>query len=34
MTGAVGNIIKQNRLNPVPRGGPDSPPDEKKQGES
>lgn len=30
--GAVGNIIKQNRLFPVPKGGPDSPPDEKKQG--
>ncbi|EFN52222.1 hypothetical protein CHLNCDRAFT_139072 [Chlorella variabilis] len=32
IAGAVGNIIKQNRLYPVPKGGPDSPPDEKKQG--
>lgn len=32
LAGAVGNIIKQNRLYPVPKGGPDSPPDEKKQG--
>lgn len=32
IAGAVGNIIKQNRLNPVPKGGPDAPPDEKKQG--
>ena len=30
--GAVGNVVNQNRLYPVPKGGPDSPPDEKKQG--
>lgn len=32
IAGAVGNVVKQNRLYPVPKGGPDSPPDEKKQG--
>lgn len=34
IAGAVGNVVKQNRLYPVPKGGPDSPPDEKKQGEA
>ena len=32
IAGAVGNNVKQNRINPVPKGGPDAPPDEKKQG--
>lgn len=34
IAGAVGGVIKQNRINPVPKGGPDAPPDEKKQGGS
>lgn len=33
IAGGAGNIVKQNRLYPVPKGGPDFPPDEKKQGE-
>ncbi|KAL4854407.1 hypothetical protein ACK3TF_004916 [Chlorella vulgaris] len=32
IAGGAGNIVKQNRLYPVPKGGPDFPPDEKKQG--